>query len=110
MGQRATPPFQFPPVTRRSEERLEVDLSCDARFEAGRTRAMRIQNVSRSGLLLSWSSGMNETLTAGQTVEVFTTLRGQRYVVRGRVVRTHNAVGAQTIGVGHAKWYQLENV
>jgi hypothetical protein len=60
-------------VNRRENHRVEIQLPCYVMSPAGRSRgAMRIENISRSGLLLAWrnDTGPVALPTVGQIVTV----------------------------------------
>ena len=66
---------------------------------------MRIEDVSRTGLLLVWEEGLDRGLQKGQALTVQTELNGQRLQFEGVIVRVDFEGGSQRIALDQLKWY-----
>ena len=92
---------------RRAAPRIKKNTPCLVSSEDQRKRRMRIEDVSKTGLLLVWEEGMDRGLSKGQELTVQTEFDGRRLQFEGVIVRVEFAAGSQLIALDGLKWYTI---
>lgn len=90
---------------RRGALRIKKNTPCVVITDDKRRRRMRIEDVSKTGLLLVWEEGLDRGLQKGQELTVRTEFDGQSLQFEGVVVRVDFENGNQLIALDELKWF-----